>query len=63
MLLRVEAVRCGLELIDYSCASGLLPSDQRCVSAYSVWHCCRGPLAIDIELSLALLCAPLVLDR
>ena len=32
LLLRVEAVCCGLELIDYSCGSGLNPSEPRCVS-------------------------------
>jgi len=51
LLLRVEAVRCGLELIDYSCASGLQPSEQPCVSreARGVWTAAEALRGIDIE--------------
>ena len=58
MLLRVEAVRCGLELIEYSRGSGLQPSEQTLRLArgsWGVWHCCRGSLVIDIELVLGTL--------
>ncbi len=63
MLLRVEAVRYGLELIDCSRGSGLQPSEQRCVS--------RGSWRVALlqrlsghrhRVSLAPWCVPLRLD-
>jgi hypothetical protein len=65
LLLRVEAVRYGLELIDYSCASGLQPSEQRCVSRAARGACGTAAEALwssTSSWSWAPWCVPLRLD-